>query len=166
MNATVSSKKKLMDRGSTKGKKLLDIPRKAKIQILSWGKWCRVSYNGVEGYLQKSSFKLSAYKVPPAGVSIQPGNEFTVTGKTVLRKTGKSSGKKLANLPAGARVILEAAGKTWNRVRYGSFTGFVESKYLQLVIPSLCSYQYSNPTRKRRFDREYKLHAGWPGFKA
>lgn len=150
LQATVTGiKKKLYDRKSTRGKKLSDLPKNAKVTILSWGSWCLVEYNGVRGYIQKSNLKLSKYSAPIPAANIQPGCEFTVTSTTTLRKTAKSSGKKVSRLSKNARVTLISAGSKWHLVSYNGKQGYIDVKYLQLVIPSLV-LDNSVPTTNNR----------------
>lgn len=138
LQASISAaKKKLVDKPSSKGTKVVDVPKDAQVTILTYGTWCKVSYNGYEGYISKSYLKLMPNPATPPAVNIQPGDTFTATGTTYLRATPKALGKKVIKLPSGARPVLLATGNGWYSMSYKDKTGYVDTRYIQLVIPSL-----------------------------
>ncbi len=131
-----SSGRKLMSGPSTRSKPQLVLPRNAVVTLQTYGTWCRVSYNGTIGYVASKYLRLTTHEAPPQ-IALQAGNTFTVTSRIYLKSAAKSRSKSLLRLSAGARVTLIAQGADWYQVSINGKTGYVQPKYLQLVIPSL-----------------------------
>jgi peptidoglycan hydrolase-like amidase len=134
--STIYSNRKLMPKASTSGTAVAVLPLGAKVTLLTYGTWCKVSYNGKQGYIQKSYLKFTPHAAP-AKVVLEPGNTLTTTTSVYLRTTASTKSKALALLSTNKRVTLVSAGAEWIKVTYGTKTGYMMGKYLQLVIPSL-----------------------------
>ncbi len=146
LQATVSAaKKKLVDKPSSKGKKVADVPKGAQVTILAYGNWCKVKYNGDIGYISKSYLKPTPDNRTPAAAKIQPGDTFTATTTTYLRADPKTKGKKVIKLPSGARAVLAAAGNGWYSMTYKGKTGYVDVRHIQLVVASLVLTDTATP---------------------
>jgi peptidoglycan hydrolase-like protein with peptidoglycan-binding domain len=65
----------------------------------------------------------------------------TANASVVLREESSKSSKALQTIPQGDEVSVLRASGDWYRVRYGSFTGYVMKRYIDLSVGSVIQNQ-------------------------
>ena len=134
---------RVRSKASTSGKVLSTLYKKTKVQMITRNyaaangyTWDKIKLsNGVTGYVVDKY--LTACKT--SGTTT---DTVIATAKTTenlkLRKTASTSGVLLTTIPKGKQIdILQkdastANGYTWYKVKYGSYTGYVASEYLDI----------------------------------
>lgn len=118
--------------------RILLIPRSAIVDVLSFDyDWCRVQYNGVQGYVMTKFLNLDINQPIPAPVpTTSPGAKYaqvsTVQGGLNMRKSASSSAKRILVIPQNAFVQVLEVGSKWCYVTYNGASGYVMSKYLKM----------------------------------
>lgn len=132
---------RVRNKASTSGKVLATLNKNAKVQMITKNYttangyvWDKVKLsNGVVGYTADKYLTVCKTTNPPADTVI--GTAKT-TDNLKLRKTASTSGVLLTTIPKGKQVdilqkdVSTANGYNWYKVKYGSYTGYVASKYL------------------------------------
>ncbi len=129
-------------------KVLATIPQYGIVDVLLQGMtWCQVAYDGETGFVMTSYLSfLSDTKTPqpsatPTQAPVQtstpaPGGTTytarvtTVSGSLNLRKTANDSAKVLITIPQNTLITVYEKGITWCYATYGSYTGYVMTKFL------------------------------------
>jgi stage II sporulation protein D len=127
------------------------IPQLAAVEVLKRGSaWCSIRYNGVTGYVMTVylSFDTSDADTgdTDGGESDQEGasntdssaqaTSATVTvesGSLNLRSAKSDTASVLTTIPNGTVVPLLLHSGDWCKVTYGSYQGYVQTKYLTLI---------------------------------
>jgi uncharacterized protein YgiM (DUF1202 family) len=111
-----------------------------KVTVLSTtGSWSFVQTpDGRTGYMYSSYLNTSSSS--SSGSSSSTGTAYVTSsnGGHVAMRTG--AGKNytvLRYLDVGTQVTILSAGSTWNKIQVGSSTGYMMSKYLTSVKPSI-----------------------------
>ena len=73
---------------------------------------------------------LGALLTPAAATA---ADTATTTAKVVLRKAADKESKALQTLPEGEEVTVLSKDGSWYKVRYGSYTGYIMKKYLNVT---------------------------------
>jgi len=123
----------LRETASDQAKVLLSIPNGAQVTMLQKGSdWCRVRYNGAEGYVMTRYLSLDE-----AGESIGGAWAWVKTqgGGLNLRAEASEQALILQSVPNHAKVGLTNYGSPWSQITYAGQTGYVMSQYLTLVEP-------------------------------
>lgn len=134
---------RVRNKASTSGKVLATLNKNAKVQMITKNYatangyvWDKVKLsNGVTGYTADKYLTVCKTTNPPADTVI--GTAKT-TDNLKLRKTASTSGVLLTTIPKGKQVdilkkdVSTANGYNWYKVKYGSYTGYVASKYLTI----------------------------------
>lgn len=68
-------------------------------------------------------------------------DEGTVNAKVVLRKSASKESKALQTLPKGEDVDVLSTSGSWYKVRYGSYTGYIMKKYVNVSESAVVSHQ-------------------------
>lgn len=132
---------RVRNKASTSGKVLATLNKNAKVQMITKNYatangyvWDKVKLsNGVTGYTADKYLTACKNTTPPAETVI--GTAKT-TDNLKLRKTAGTSRVLLTTIPKGKQVdilkkdVSTANGYNWYKVKYGSYTGYVASKYL------------------------------------
>ena len=138
----------LRETPSADARVLLSIPQGTVLEIINRENgWCRVSHGGKTGYVMERYLTVTDEKpgedqeetssggMPPAieGYPTQEVRVSTGGGGLNLRETANSTAKVLAVIPDGATVRLITRYTEWSRVRWGEWTGYVMTKFLDLA---------------------------------
>ena len=73
----------------------------------------------------------------PAEAFAASGTTGTTNAKVVLRKSDNKESAALQTLPKGEEVDVLSVSGSWYKVRYGSFTGYVMKKYVNIDKSSI-----------------------------
>lgn len=127
---------------------LAQIPNTTVLQLYSKGAtWCRVSYQGVNGYVMTKYLNILNASTPaPAtptptptakpSASIGAAIVSTSGGTLNLRSSASTSAPILAEIPNTYVLQLLSKGSTWCQVRYNNIDGFVMTQYLTILNTS------------------------------
>ena len=99
-----------------------------KVTILEYGsQWCRVKVDGKTGYMMTDY--LTVYNTPDNNIMYvdHPDHTFVYLRSTAAQQ----SGNILTKVPHGSKVTVLSPGKTWTKVRYNGYTGYMMTKYLE-----------------------------------
>ena len=113
---------------STKFKVLLTIPNGTHVQSATKvGNWYKVTYKGKTGYV--SGTYLS--KVTAAPSVTTPSASYQTTDNLNMRTGASVNHKRILTIPKGGKVTYVSKSGSWFKVKYGTKTGYVSSKYLK-----------------------------------
>ncbi|WP_214745927.1 SH3 domain-containing protein [Exiguobacterium sp. s189] len=130
-------------KASTSGSRILTIPKGKEIQYLSKsGSWYRVKYGSKTGYVSSQYVKTTTKVVkedststtkPPttSNSSNKTTTKYTTTVNLNMRTKASTSGSRILTIPKGKEVQYISKSGSWYRVKYGSKTGYVSSKYIK-----------------------------------
>lgn len=134
---------RVRSKASTSGSILTTLYKNAKVQMITKNYataggivWDKIKLsNGVTGYVADKYLTACANTSTSSDTVI--GTAQT-TDNLKLRKTAGTSGVLLTTIPKGKQVdilqkdVANSNGYTWYKVKYGSYTGYVASKYLKV----------------------------------
>ncbi|WP_225230331.1 SH3 domain-containing protein [Ureibacillus galli] len=135
----------LRSTNSTAGKILLTIPNGQTVTYISTsGKWYKVQYNGVTGWVSSDYIKISTNNgTSPTNPSTGTGSDNLPPGQTInsmivyttnslnLRTSNSTSSASLGTIPANTKLTSTyKASNGWYKVSYNGKTGFVSGSYL------------------------------------
>ena len=134
---------RVRNKAATSGSVLTTLYKNAKVQMVTkkyttsggivWDK-IKLS-NGVIGYVADKY--LTACKTTNTNTEKVVGTAKT-TENLKLRKTASTAGVLLTTIPKGKQVdilqknVVNSNGYTWYKVKYGGYTGYVASQYLNV----------------------------------
>ncbi|WP_192796820.1 SH3 domain-containing protein [Pradoshia sp. D12] len=118
---------------STKKAVVLTISKGKQVTYISRsGKWYKVKYGTKTGYISSSYLKkISVAK--QAAASTKTVVTYQTTSNLNLRSKASIKGKILATIPKGKTVSYLSKSGTWYKVKYGTKTGYLSSKYVKKV---------------------------------
>ena len=133
---------------SVNHKKMTTIPKGKEVTYVGKsGSWFKVKYGKQTGFVSsKYLTKVPAPKVTakapaktPVTAPATPKSAGTITTYTTkdnlnMRTGGSTSHKIVASIPKGKVVEMVTYNSTWSKVKYGSKTGFVSTKYLNKTV--------------------------------
>ena len=135
---------------STSATILRTIPENAPFTVLQYGgTWCKAFYNGTVGYVMTQFVRLAGTVptgipyVTPTPTPIPTGSPYVVqfqarvatpSGSLNLRTNPWQGAPRILLIPRNAIVDVLQYDASWSFVRYGSFEGYVMSKFLSLDI--------------------------------
>ena len=140
IEATTTSSVQLRKKASTSGKVLATIKKNKKVTILKKNAtkangytWDQVKYGNNTGYV------ANKYLTTTTTTNTTSTSSKTAKTKTSvkLRKKASTSGKVLKTIKKNKKVTIlkknaaKKNGYTWHKVKYGSYTGYIASKYLK-----------------------------------
>lgn len=124
---------------STKYKRLTTIPKGKTVSYVGKkGSWYKVKYGSKTGYssskylkkISTSSVKtVSAPKTAVLGTSVY--TKYTTTAALNMRTGASTKYKRVTTIPKGKAVSYLGKKGSWYKVKYGSKTGYVSSKYIK-----------------------------------
>ena len=130
-------------------KVLCTIPQNDQVSILDQGKdWCRVVYEGVEGYVMTrfltfASADIQPTSAPAPSIIIEPMRALampvlarvnTPLSTLNLRAGCSTDTRILLEIPKNEYVTITAAGDTWCAVTYGETSGYCMMQYLEFTL--------------------------------
>lgn len=98
-----------------------------KVTLLEQGtQWCKVKVDGKTGYMMTDY--LTLYNVPtnPTMKVDHPQRTYVNLRNAASQETGKV----LVKVPHGEEVTVLSHGKTWTKVRYKGYTGYMMTRFL------------------------------------
>ena len=110
---------------SKTSKIITTIPKGKQVTYISKnGSWFKVKYGTKTGYVSSSYLKA---------VSTASKSVYTTTANLNLRKTASTSASILTTIPKGKTVSYLSTSGSWYKVKYGTKTGYVSSKYIKVT---------------------------------
>ena len=125
------------------------IPNTAVLQLLSKGStWCRVSYQGREGYVMTRFITIMSSsapaqptatatpaptKKPSSGTSVGKAIVSTTGGTLNLRENASTTATVIDQIPNTSALDLLEKGNTWCKVRYNGTEGYVMTKFITVL---------------------------------
>lgn len=99
-----------------------------KVTLLEAGaQWCKVKVDGKTGYMMTDYLTLHNADGSPTMMVSHPDRTFVY-----LRSSAQqTSGNILTKVPHGKEVTVLVPGKTWTKVRYGGYTGYMMTRFLE-----------------------------------
>lgn len=128
-NPNPRDKLNLRSRASTKGQSLGKYSNGAVVTLISQGdQWCKVKTpDGKTGYMMTDYLSI-----PAAGSSSSTRIVRQPQGTYVnLRSSSSKSSRVLVQVPHGSTVVVLSEGKTWTKVRYNGYTGYMMTTFLK-----------------------------------
>lgn len=146
---------------SDKSQVITTIPNGTQIQVTQKGStWCGVYYNGFAGYVMTQYLSFDSSSVPSATSqpTVQPTVAPTASGSagTYARVTTTSgslnlratkNGRVLRTIPQNAVILILEKGSEWCKTTYGSYTGFVMTKFLTFLSDAATLPPAATPTQ-------------------
>lgn len=113
------------------GRIITSAPNKSAVTVLQRGKdWCRVSYNGQEGFMSAEFLTFTQTSTVSGKVAVV--NNSRDTQVLNLRQTASLEAKVLGHYRNGAKVTILSAGDTWHKVQTADGkVGYMMAKYLR-----------------------------------
>ncbi len=132
---------------SSSGRILTSIPNNTLVTVLSSsGLWTNVRYGSLTGYVMTSYLTFISATTPPPAPTATPKPVITPTPSTGssarvvtsgsslnLRASATTSSRILTTIPNRTAVTLLQQGAEWCRIQYKSYTGYVSSRYLEII---------------------------------
>ncbi|MGN6771434.1 MAG: SH3 domain-containing protein [Rhizobiaceae bacterium] len=108
--STVHTDVKLHASASNGSRSIGVVPRKASVHVLSCSSWCKISYNGKEGYVFKSFLGRASAPAPaqPEKTAAAPA----VAPVAPVAQAAQSAAKPAAPAPADAKALEAASERT------------------------------------------------------
>ena len=119
---------------STKKSIIMTIPKGKQVTYISKsGSWFKVKYGSKTGYVSSSYLKKvgAATTATVSKTETTTKTVYTTTSNLNLRSKASTSGKVLITIPKGKEVAYISKSGSWFKVKYGSKTGYVSSKYIK-----------------------------------
>lgn len=114
---------------SASGTKLGSLSRGAKVQVISTANgWAKISYNGKTAYVASRYLSKTA---PSSSSAASGGTRAYVKAATYLYSSPSTSSGKVRALSKGLPVYVTGRSGSYCRVRVGSQTGYVLTRYLR-----------------------------------
>ena len=99
-----------------------------KVTVLEAGaQWCKVKVDGKTGYMMTDYLTLYNTDGSPTMTVSHPDRTFVYL-RSSAQQTG---GNILTKVPHGKEVTVLVPGKTWTKVRYGGYTGYMMTRFLK-----------------------------------
>lgn len=132
--ATTTTALNLRSDASTSGKILTTMPGGAPLVVVSQSNgWCKVIYNGTEGYASADYLRMSSSLSANFGTG-------TITGSNVrMRSAAGTYGSILGTYNAGTQMSVTGVDGNWYAVSYNGKNGYVCADYMKLGSASSSS---------------------------
>ena len=110
---------------------IMTIPKGKQVTYISKsGSWFKVKYGSKTGYVSSAYLeKVKAAATLSKAASTK--TVYTTTSNLNLRKKASTKGDILLTIPKGKEVAYVSTSGSWFKVKYGSKTGYVSSKYIK-----------------------------------
>lgn len=128
-NPNPRDKLNLRSRASTRGTSLGKYSNGTVVTMISQGdQWCKVKTpDGKTGYMMTDYLSISSASSSSSTRIVRHPQGTYVN----LRSSGSKSARVLVQVPHGSTVVVLSAGKTWTKVRYNGYTGYMMTAYLK-----------------------------------
>ncbi|MBQ7849114.1 MAG: SH3 domain-containing protein [Clostridia bacterium] len=98
-----------------------------KVTVLEYGsQWCKVKVDGKTGYMMTDYLTVYNVTSNPTMTVKHPDKTFVYLRSTAAQ----TSGNILVKVPHGKEVSVLVPGKTWTKVRYNGYTGYMMTRFL------------------------------------
>ncbi len=98
-----------------------------RVELLETGaQWCKVRVDGKVGYMMTEFLNLKTTSGTPTVRVSHPDGTYVNLRNAASQKTGDV----LVRVPDGAKVTVLTPGKTWSKVRYLGYTGYMMTRFL------------------------------------
>ncbi len=150
LSATVTTEKgslNLRREPKNSAKVLCTIPQYDQVVVLDKGDtWCRVVYEGIQGYAMTKYLTFAAIEQPtaaPPAVFVEPMRELsmpvlglvnTPLSTLNLREGCSTDTRILLEIPKGQYATITAVGDTWCAVTYQGVSGYCMIQYLEFAL--------------------------------
>ncbi len=132
------------------GTVIMRLPNTAVLQLLEKGStWCKVSYQGREGYVMTKFITIMSSSAPTATATPaptqKPSSSANVIGKAIvsttggtlnLRESASTGATVLLQIPNTSALDLLEKGSTWCKVIYSGQEGYVMTKFITILSSS------------------------------
>lgn len=133
---------------SSSGRILTSIPNNTIVTALSAsGSWTYVRYGSYTGYVMTSYLTFISATTPPPAPTATPKPVSTPTpsptgssarvitsgGSLNMRASATTSSRILTTIPNRSTVKVLQQGTEWCKISYKSYTGYVSSRYLEII---------------------------------
>lgn len=143
---TTTANLNLRSTANPNGNVLLTIPKDREVTYVSTqGAWHRVTFNGRTGFVSSQYIKVQN-KPTNSGSALTSNSTnssaavstrtYSTTDNLNLRASASTTGRILTTIPKNKTVTYLSTSGSWHRVKYGSHTGFVSSKYIKVTTNS------------------------------
>ncbi len=133
----------LRESASTSGRVLTGIPNGASLSVTNYASdWCAVTYGAYRGYVMTRYLRITSGQTAapvtaaPTSVPSDTGITARVTtsgGSLNLRQQPSPGSQILTSIPNSTVLSVSAYASIWCRVTYGSYDGYVMTKYLTIL---------------------------------
>lgn len=118
---------------STKYRVMTTIPKGKQVTYVSkHGSWYKVKYGSKTGYVSSKYLKAKT-ATSSKMTTTSSATKYATTYNLNLRSSSSTKSKVLTTIPKGKHVTYISKRGSWYKVKYGSKTGYVSSKYLKKV---------------------------------
>ena len=142
---TPSGTLNLRETPSTTARVLTAIAPGTGVSILTQGsEWSKITHNGYTGYVMTRFLTISGNGGSATETPVESADTVTVhtgNGSLNLRESPDANARVQTVIPDGTQLERLIAGSAWTKVRYGSHTGYVMTKFLQEGASSGCNTQ-------------------------
>lgn len=99
-----------------------------KVTVLEYGsQWCKVKVGSKTGYMMTDYLTVYNVSSNPTMTVSHPDRTFVYLRSTAAQ----TSGNILVKVPHGREVTVLVPGKTWTKVRYNGYTGYMMTRFLK-----------------------------------
>ena len=134
IHAPKTGKCSLLDKASEKGKLIKRCKAGTLVYVLEYSrKYCRISYDGKEGWVLTSCLKFFDSSAEPIGEGVLTYNG-KATGRTTInvRNNPDSSAAVIDDWRTGTTVIVFGLKNGWYEIEHNGMHGYVMQKYLTM----------------------------------
>ena len=118
----------LRQSASKQSKSLGSYGNGTKVTVLDYGsQWCKVKVGGKTGYMMTDYLTVYNVSSNPTMTVTHPDRTFVYLRSTAAQ----TSGNILVRVPHGKDVTVLIPGKTWTKVRYNGYTGYMMTRFLK-----------------------------------
>ena len=129
---TPSGTLNLRETPSTTARVLTAIAPGTEVSILTQGsEWSKITHGGYTGYVMTRFLTIGSSAPEAPAESADTVTVHTGNGSLNLRETPDAASRVLTVIPDGTALERLIAGTAWTKVRYGSHTGYVMTKFLR-----------------------------------
>ena len=147
----------LRDYADTNSKVLAVIPNRTQIVVTARGSvWSAVTYNGVSGYVMTGYLDFGASQpvtTPTPTPASTPAQQIYMTGIITtngsslnLRSAPSMGDTVITSVANGTYVTVIEQGASWSLVIAGSYTGWVQTQYLNILGAAVTPTPAAQPT--------------------
>ncbi|MGN0745043.1 MAG: SH3 domain-containing protein [Aristaeellaceae bacterium] len=132
---TPSGALNLREAPSATARVLTSIAPGTEVSILTQGsEWSKITHGGYTGYVMTKFLTIGGSSASEPEAPADTGDTVTVrtgNGSLNLREAPDAASRVLTVIPDGTQLERLVAGSAWTKVRYGSHTGYVMTKFLK-----------------------------------